>query len=240
MEHSTNSQLHEPEVTRGVMRWIRKQSIYLILLFGVLFLSSGRLDWGMGWFYFTLCAAFVIAQALVLIPRNPALIVERSQRQEGTKSWDTVIASLAVIWLPMAAWILAGLDARFSWSPEISMRVHAGALVTWTVGNALLLWGMASNAFFSETVRIQKDRGHYVSRKGPYQYIRHPGYVGAILFQLATPFLLDSLWALIPSGLSALLFVVRTALEDRTLRRELDGYRQYSEQVRYRLLPGFW
>jgi len=143
MEHPANFQHHDPELTRGVMRWIRKQGIFLMLLFGVLFLSSGRLDWGMGWFYFVLCTAFVIAQALILIPRNPALIAERSQRQEGTKSWDTVIASFAILWLPMGAWILAGLDERFSWSPEISLAVRTGACAAWVMGNALLLWGMA-------------------------------------------------------------------------------------------------
>jgi len=74
----------------------------------------------------------------------------------------------------------------------------------------------------------------------PYRYVRHPGYVGGILFQLGTPLLLGSLWTLIPAGLTVLLLVVRTALEDKTLLNELEGYREYAQQTRYRLVPGVW
>jgi protein-S-isoprenylcysteine O-methyltransferase Ste14 len=79
-----------------------------------------------------------------------------------------------------------------------------------------------------------------VQTGGPYQFVRHPGYVGAIVYQLATPFLLGSWWALIPMTLSAPLYVLRTALEDRVLHEELDGYKEYAQQTRYRLLPGIW
>ena len=89
-------------------------------------------------------------------------------------------------------------------------------------------------------VRIQEERGHTVATGGPYQFVRHPGYVGAIMFQLGSPIALGSLWALIPSGLSAILYVIRTALEDRTLQEELDGYSDYAQRVRHRLLPGVW
>ncbi len=89
-------------------------------------------------------------------------------------------------------------------------------------------------------MRIQKERGHTVVTDGPYQYVRHPGYAGTIVTMLAMALALGSLWALILSGLSALLMVIRTALEDRTLREELSGYPEYARQTRYRLLPGVW
>jgi protein-S-isoprenylcysteine O-methyltransferase Ste14 len=99
---------------------------------------------------------------------------------------------------------------------------------------------MASNAFFSEGVRIQAERGHVVATGGPYRCVRHPGYVGTILTQLATPFLLGSPWALIPSVVSAALFVVRARLEDKTLMEELPGYKAYAQRTPSRLLPGVW
>ena len=99
---------------------------------------------------------------------------------------------------------------------------------------------MAANAFFSMVVRIQEDRGHAVATGGPYRYVRHPGYVGMMLSLLGTPLLLGSLWALVPAGLATCLYVVRTALEDRTLQEELEGYKDYAGQVRRRLLPGVW
>ena len=99
---------------------------------------------------------------------------------------------------------------------------------------------MASNAFFVEGVRIQTERGHSVASSGPYHFVRHLGYVGAILAQVSTPFLLGSPWALIPSIASGVLYVVRTFIEDQTLKRELPGYAEYANQTRYRLLPGVW
>ena len=108
------------------------------------------------------------------------------------------------------------------------------------LGWALLLWATASNAYFDTTVRIQEERGHTVQTGGPYRYVRHPGYVAAMLYQLSTPLLLGSWWALIPMILSVPLYLLRTALEDKTLQEELDGYKAYTEQTHYRLLPGIW
>ena len=99
---------------------------------------------------------------------------------------------------------------------------------------------MASNAFFSAYVRIQTERGHAVVSTGPYRWVRHPGYASGLGSTLATPFVLGSVWALVPAGLVVVLLVVRTALEDRTLRKELPGYAEYSGRVRFRLVPGVW
>jgi protein-S-isoprenylcysteine O-methyltransferase Ste14 len=70
--------------------------------------------------------------------------------------------------------------------------------------------------------------------------MRHPGYAGALLAYLATPFFLDSAWALIPTLVVLGALVVRTSKEDRFLQAELDGYREYTGKVRYRLVPGIW
>lgn len=99
---------------------------------------------------------------------------------------------------------------------------------------------MNSNPYFYATVRVQEERGHQTITSGPYQYVRHPGYVGAILWIISAPLVLGSWWALIPGGLTAALLIVRTALEDRSLQAELTGYAEYAGRVRYRLLPGVW
>jgi len=99
---------------------------------------------------------------------------------------------------------------------------------------------MASNAFCSEGVRIQEERGHRVATGGPYRFVRHPGYSGAITAILGTPLLLGSLWAVLPSVLAGALYVLRTSLEDKSLLRELAGYGDYARRVRYRLIPGVW
>jgi len=99
---------------------------------------------------------------------------------------------------------------------------------------------MLENEYFEQFVRIQEERGHRVVTTGPYRFVRHPGYLAAILGALATPLMLGSAWTFVPAGLLGLLFVVRTYLEDETLQRELDGYKEYSEGTQFRLLPFLW
>lgn len=224
----------------GVRRWLSKQIVSTLTVAALLFISAGRLDWVWGWVQVALYVVVVTAQALLLIPSKPELIAERSGYQKGSKTWDVAIAGLAAAILPMITWVLAGLDLRGGWSPALPIWLHLLAVVVWLLGYSLPIWAMTANPFFGTTVRIQEERGHTVATGGPYRYVRHPGYVGAILFQLATPILLGSLWGLIPSVIAAVLYVIRTALEDQTLQRDLAGYREYAAQVRYRLLPGIW
>jgi protein-S-isoprenylcysteine O-methyltransferase Ste14 len=108
------------------------------------------------------------------------------------------------------------------------------------VGEALFGWAMVSNPFFHGIMKIQNDRGHHVVSKGPYRWIRHPGYLGQLLYYLGTPLLLGSWWAFFLGILMALMFVYRTAKEDRVLQSELSGYDAYADQVRRRLVPGIW
>jgi protein-S-isoprenylcysteine O-methyltransferase Ste14 len=118
--------------------------------------------------------------------------------------------------------------------------LHITAFVITALGYSLGTWATLVNRFFSAVVRIQRDRGHTVVSSGPYRLIRHPGYAGAVVTSLATPLLLGSLWALIPAVLAVCTLIIRTALEDRTLQEELEGYHDYTARVRYRLLPGVW
>lgn len=99
---------------------------------------------------------------------------------------------------------------------------------------------MIVNRFFSAVVRLQTDRGHHVVTAGPYRIVRHPGYVGIIVGCMCSPIALGSWLAAVPMVPCLALFVRRTVLEDRFLRENLDGYADYANRVRYRLLPGLW
>jgi protein-S-isoprenylcysteine O-methyltransferase Ste14 len=223
----------------GVRRWLMREIGGVIFVALSLFIPAGRLDWFMGWILVAIYAAWIAAQAVVLIPRCPELLAERAERRKDMKRWDAAL--LGVVGLAtLAKHILAGLDYRFGWTAPIPLSVHLGAVVVAAGSLALVTWAMAVNAFFSMTYRLQEDRGHDVATGGPYRCVRHPGYVGTIVFELATPVLLGSLWALIPAALSVVLIIVRTALEDRSLQQELKGYPSYSEHVRFRLVPGVW
>jgi protein-S-isoprenylcysteine O-methyltransferase Ste14 len=219
---------------------VRKRMVQVFSQLGlfavVLFVSAGTLDWPWAWIYLGVSVVILAINGLVL-PRE--LVAERGAARENVKPWDKALTRLVL--LPyVATWLVVGLDKRYAWSPELPVLLHLVALGVFALGEGLFTWAMVSNRFFSTAVRLQMERGHSVASGGPYRYVRHPGYVAFILFTLATPPALGSLWGLVPAGLVALLFVVRTALEDRTLRQELDGYQAYARQVRYRLVPGVW
>lgn len=205
----------------------------------VVFWPAGTLDWPAGWLHFGIIVASLFGNYLYLRRGNPAVIVHRMQIGKGTKRWDQVWLAVFTL-LFLALYIVAGFDAvRYQWS-SLSPWLWPLGLACWLLGNALLTWAMGVNPFFEKTVRIQTERGHRVIDSGPYAIVRHPGYLGFFGWLLSVPLMLGSCWALIPAALAILSVVVRTALEDRTLREELDGYQAYAERVRYRLIPGVW
>ena len=225
---------------RGVMARLAQVIIVFALQGAVLFISAGKLDWSAAWVYLGVYLCVLVANSIVLLPGNKALIAERGKVHSDVKGWDKVLAGAVSLYIPLVTLIVCGLDARFGWSTQPGLAVQAVALVVLVLGYGLVSWAMTSNAFFSGAVRIQSERHHTVATSGPYHYVRHPGYSGMMAFTLALPFLLGSFWALVPAVLNLGVFVLRTALEDRTLQAELPGYSDYATQVRYRLLPGIW
>jgi protein-S-isoprenylcysteine O-methyltransferase Ste14 len=232
---------NKAEKTQGTSqaRLLLRLLAFVLILAAILFLSAGRLDWVMGWVYMGVYAGVTVAGVL-LVPLDPELVEERTQIKEGVKAWDRRLTVIGSLLYPLAILVVAGLDTRFGWSPTLPLWVQIAALVVAAAGSLLSIWATAVNRFYGRFVRIQKERGHVVISDAPYGTVRHPGYLGQILFSLASALALGSLWALIPGGLFAALLVVRTALEDRTLQEELDGYAAYTRRVRYRLLPYVW
>jgi protein-S-isoprenylcysteine O-methyltransferase Ste14 len=232
-----------PQATGGIgWKAVVRFIVFMAIAPAVLFVAAGHLDWVMGWIYVGMTIVLTVASRAVVLWTNPDLIVERAHypEAENVKGWDRVIGPLVALYGPVIMWIVAGLDERFGWLPEVSPGLQLVALLVVALAYIFSTWAMAANRFFSAYVRIQDDRAHAVATGGPYRIVRHPGYAGVIAFELATPIMLGSLWALIAGGLAALLTVVRTALEDRALHEELDGYRDYAARTRYRLLPGVW
>jgi protein-S-isoprenylcysteine O-methyltransferase Ste14 len=219
---------------RGVVRWIAKITVLSAIFALALFVSAGTLAWGAAWLYLGL---YVAQQVTLIFILPPDLLAERASAKENTKQWDRLLVGLGALWLPIAIYVVAGLDRRNAWT-DIPWVLQAIALVDVVLGIFLSSWGMASNRYFSGTVRIQDDRGHQVVTGGAYRYMRHPGYAGGVIHHLAVPLFLGSWWALIPGLLGVGVLVVRTALEDRTLHQELPGYAEYAQRTRYRLLPG--
>jgi len=222
---------------------IRKRLVqigFLVLLQGViLFASVWKWNWWNAWAYLGLYLAFLAFNAFVLLGKHKELVEERSQIGEGAKGWDKIIGGISAFG-GLLILVLAGLDERFGWPGTIRLAVQISAFVLMGLTYPLFTWAMVSNKYFSTIVRIQKERGHTVQTSGPYRIVRHPGYASLLCSYITIPIALGSLWACIPTALLVVNLFVRTALEDRTLQNELEGYKEYAARVRYRLIPGVW
>lgn len=220
----------------------------LVLLFLVVFavpllpmLISRDWAWWEAWVYAVLSTAGFIVSRVLALRRHPDILEERARsiELEGAKSWDKILAP-AVAFGSILILVVAGLDHLFGWTMPFPLAAKIIAILVTVLGYMLGSWALLENRFFSGVVRIQKDRGHRVVTTGPYRFLRHPGYAGALLAFLVTPLLLDSVWAFLPALLLTGALILRTALEDRTLQEELPGYQEFTQKTRYRLFPGLW
>lgn len=227
---------------KTITRRVILQMLFFIVIIPFLpLLISQRWNWWEAWVYATLAILGFAISRILAARRHPDLIAERARfmQHENAKSWDKLLAPFLGLGGALVM-LVAGLDALYKGSPNFSLPVKIVALVILLAGYVLGSCALIENRFFSGMVRIQTDRGHQVVSSGPYRWMRHPGYAGALLTYLAIPFFLDSLWAFIPTGFVTVILVIRTALEDRVLQDELAGYLDYTKRVRYRLLPGVW
>lgn len=202
---------------------------------------SGQWRWWQAWSYAVASILAFVFSRLIVNRIHPDLIKERARfmTTEDTKPWDKVIAPLLGLGSILIL-VVSGLDKYYGWSPASSLTVNLIALIGIVLGYGFSSWALVENRFFSGTVRIQTERGHHVITTGPYRIMRHPGYAGGLLGYILIPLLLDSLWAFVPAVLLAIVMVIRTAWEDKTLQAELNGYKEYAQKTRYRLLPWIW
>ena len=228
-----------PAIWRALLKRVVAVFVIILVMDLLLFVPAGRLDWPAAWILSLLYGVFLLAYAVWGTLKAPDLLKERSQVAENVKSWDKVIMAVYTVLL-LATLVLAGLDVGRAERSQMPVAWQVLGLVGMVLAGGLIFWTILTNAYLGRMVRIQEDRGHQVVTGGPYRYVRHPMYLGIILLFPGMALFLGSWWALVPAILIAVLMVVRTALEDRTLRAELAGYTEYARQVRYRLLPGVW
>lgn len=204
-----------------------------------LLLPAGRVDWLEAWVFLIVFFSAVVFLRVWIARRNPGLLKERLHHTPDVEKWDTILMGFYPGFL-LGMLVVSALDSgRFGWS-SMPMGVRIFGWIGLAVALTMVFWVMSVNPFASRWVRIQEDRGHEVIKVGPYRHVRHPMYVGVIIFVICCPMVLGSWWGILPGAAAGLLFVFRTALEDRTLLVKLPGYMDYASRVRYRLLPGVW
>ena len=210
----------------------------LALLF---YMFSGTEAWPAAQVYVALLSLMGLGTGLILLRHDPGLLAERmrSPIQKEQKRWDKVlIGALLVLYV---GWLmLIELDAeRFHWSSvPLAVQVIGAILICFSICSQWLV--LRENSFAAPVVKIQRERGHYVVTTGPYAFVRHPMYAGAIPFLIGTPLLLGSWWGLLLSPALIVVLAIRAVLEERTLTAELEGYAEYAKRVRYRFVPYIW
>lgn len=216
-----------------------KQSLGTLLFFSLIFFAAGTIKYWQGLTY-TAIGLIMITLNYTVFALDKDLLAERSKPGKGVKKWDKVILALSFIGT-ITMFIVAGLDSgRYHWSSILHWSLYGIGILLTITGQLLFLIAQKQNRFFSSTVRIQRERGHTVCENGLYSIVRHPAYLGSTLQTIAFPLFFGSLWSIIPVSFSLFLLILRTYLEDITLRQELSGYDEYIKKTRYKLIPWVW
>ena len=234
--------LSKPRLTKAGIGRMLAVVLTLATTAAVFFLTAGTFEVSRGWLYYGGLLAYVVVATAVIVLVFPEVIETvnaRGKLNKDVKTWDKVfgLAYTAMTFLQPA---VAGWDVGRVHSFEAPWPVSALAFALTILAYAFVHWAMISNKHAETGVRIQEDRHHTVVSSGPYRIVRHPFYISLIATALLYPLAVSSLYAFIPGLVMAVLFVWRTAREDETLRRELDGYDAFTKKTRYRLLPGVW
>ncbi len=226
---------------QAVVKQIVVSTVMMGGMMAVFFTSAGRRDLPRAWLFFGAAFIYFVASTLAVYRFNPELLIARlTLRREGSKTWDEVLMRVANLTGMLLIPAVAGLDVgRYGWS-GLDLIYLVPGFALFVLGAVLITWAMIVNRYFESTVRIQEDRDHEVVSSGPYIIVRHPGYLSGILWMSSVPLILGSLYTLLPVMIYSVMMILRTHLEDRTLRDELPGYSEYAERVRFRLVPWVW
>ncbi len=207
-----------------------------LLLVGLLiFLPAGTLAYAYGWLLVGLLFGPMLIAGFVMLARSPELLRKRLDAKEKQATQKGVLAFSGLMFI--AGFVVAGLDFRFGWS-QMPTWVVITAAVLFLVAYALYAEVMRENAYLSRTVRV--EQGQTVVDTGMYGIVRHPMYAVTILLFLMIPLVLGSWYALIAFAFYPVIMFVRLTDEEELLTRELPGYTEYKQKVKYRIVPFVW
>jgi protein-S-isoprenylcysteine O-methyltransferase Ste14 len=214
--------------------------LFQLLLFPViLFGLAGDLRWIEGWVFSAIFLAMCYGSLVYLYFHDPDLLKERfaSPYQENQKAWDKVLLSLFFVEF-MVWWAIMPLDARrYVWSPAFPFWIKALGTLLLMVAIYVVFEAMRENTFAAPVVKMQKERGQTVISTGLYGIVRHPMYAGAVLLFFSAPLLLGSVVGLALGFILIITISARSVGEETMLAQELDGYRDYMQRVKWRIIP---
>lgn len=212
---------------------------YLLIFPAILLIFAGDWRWTEGWVFSVIFYVMCSANLLYLYFKDPALLKERfgSPVQKEQKPWDKVI--LLLFFLEFLVWFaIMPLDARrFGWSPAFPLWTRIAGALLLILAMLMLFEALRENTFAAPVVKMQKERGQKVISTGMYGIIRHPMYAGAVLLFISAPLLLGSVYGLVLGFLLIVTIAARSVGEEAMLKQELEGYSDYMQQVKWRIIP---
>ena len=207
----------------------------MIITGAMLFLPAGTWDYPGAWLFMALLFTPVLLMGIVLMVKNPELLRKRLAMKEREKTQQGVVAISGL--LLVASFIVAGIDYRCGWS-HVSHGIVIIASAVLLIGYALYAEVLRENVYLSRVVEVQE--GQRVIDTGLYDIVRHPMYSAVSLLYLSIPLVLGSWWALLVMSPCVLLLATRIKNEEQILREGLPGYVEYTQRVRYRMIPFVW
>lgn len=207
----------------------------IILVGALLFLPAGTFDYINGWIFSAVLFVPIFILGVVLYIKAPELLEKRLNSKEKEATQKGVVAFSALAFL--AGFVIAGLDRRFGWS-EMPMAVVIVASVVFLLSYVLYAEVMRENAYLSRTIEVQKNQK--VVDTGLYGIVRHPMYMATVIMFLSVPLILGSWLSLVVFLHYPVIIAVRIKNEEKVLEEGLEGYKEYKEKVKYRLIPFIW
>lgn len=201
----------------------------------IIFASAGTFDYWRGWAFLAVLAASGWVSAIYFLRTNPAVLLRRLPTAEERPQQKAIALGVLSLWAAMI--VVSSLDHRFKWS-VVATEVSLAGDVLVVLALAAIGLVLMQNSHAAVTVRVEESQ--QLVSTGLYGLVRHPMYSCNGLLLVGIPLALGSFWGLIFLIPGLLLFALRIQDEEKVLATELDGYRDYMQKVRYRMLPGIW
>lgn len=220
---------------RLLVEALTKYTCGLMMVGLLVFLPAGTLSYPYGWLLMGLLFGPMLIAGFVMLFKSPEFLAKRLDAKEKQSTQKGVLALSGLMFI--AGFVVAGLDFRFGWS-KMPVPVTVVASVLFLIAYGLYAEVMRENAYLSRTIKVEE--GQTVVDTGLYGIVRHPMYMATILLFLMIPLLLGSWFALAAFAFYPAIIIVRLEDEEDLLTRELPGYAEYKQKVKYRIIPFVW